>query len=280
MSHPFYSHLISLMVSSFQAGSPVCQLCHKTDSWPVGFIEGLILLWFKTCVVAALSCIMCVKKWVHTMSQKSELSESPVTFFSLVLNNVQEPRTCLSCWWRNLCLSRRGLISSRNVPERTSSALRHPAARPCLAHLHSSDLCHASLLTWLTTSSGITAGLNVETVLTSIWLPGSGGGQEEEMQKREGRLTAVCLFPWHSHFIFSSSHLHIFLLLMFILFHTIFSHFSFSYYIMRNIYWYFFQDPWMCGKPLVQLLEKDAVVRKQLQHDAAITPIRERTSHL
>lgn len=193
-----------------------------------------------------------------------------------MLNNVQEPRTCLDCWWRNFCLSQCGLISNRNVPERTSSALRHPAARPCLAHLHSSDLCHASLLTWLTASSGITAGLNVETILTSIWLPGSGGGQEKEMQKREERLTAVCLFPWH--FILSSSYLHIFVLVMFILFHTIFS--PFSYYIMRSIYWYFFQDSWTCGKPLVQLLEKDAVVRKQLQHDAAITHIREHISHL
>lgn len=80
LSHPSYSHLISLTTSSFQAGSPVCQFCHRTDSHPVGFAEGLILLWFKTCIIAASSCIMCVKK----QSQMSELTESSITLFSLM----------------------------------------------------------------------------------------------------------------------------------------------------------------------------------------------------
>lgn len=138
--------------------------------------------------------------WTHRRPHKSIV-------YPHALNNVQEPRTCLRCWWRNFCLSWRGLISSRNVPERTSFALRHPAARPCLAHLHSSDLCHASLLTWLTESCGITAGLNVETMLTSIWLSGSGGGQEQEMQKRkEGSLLSdifhYILILYYHHLIY------------------------------------------------------------------------------
>lgn len=65
------------MVSNFQANSHVCRLCHRTDSHPVGFVQGLILLWFKTCIVAASCCIMCVKKQVQTMSLKSELTEGP-----------------------------------------------------------------------------------------------------------------------------------------------------------------------------------------------------------
>lgn len=81
------------------------------------------------------------------------------------------------------------------------------------------------MLTWLAAGLGITAVLHMETVLSSICLPGRGGGHEEEMQHREGRLAAA-MFLWPSHFIFSSSYLHMFLLLMF--FSKLFSLLSFT----------------------------------------------------
>lgn len=96
-----------------------------------------------------------------------------------------------------------------------------------------------------------------------------------EGDAKEGRKAACCLL---FSMTFSFYILIIIFAYTFITYVGAFPYYFLSFFllIMRTIHWYFFQHSWTHGKTSLQLLEKDAMGRNQLQHDAAVAPVTNR----